>query len=68
MSWAAYTSFSKLLTEKVKFPFYYMQWLKTFLTSMLFCESFQRKVDEDAQSLDMVVWSGEATYKLSEPT
>jgi hypothetical protein len=30
-----------------------------------FCEWFQRKVDEDAQFVDMIICSDEATFKLS---
>jgi hypothetical protein len=30
-----------------------------------FCKWFQRKVDEDAQFVDIIVWSDEATFKLS---
>jgi hypothetical protein len=30
-----------------------------------FCEWFQRKVDEDAEFVDMTVWSDEATFKLN---
>jgi hypothetical protein len=29
------------------------------------CEWFQRKVDENAQFVDMTVWSDEATFKLN---
>lgn len=64
ISWAAYTSFLKLPTEKVMSLFYYMQWVKMILISKLFCESLQRKVHEDSLSQHgcLVWWTNIIAY------